>query len=139
LQRHFAEHLVGTPDTDLSPALRRALMDELPAREAVYRDWLAARIGDAASLTVARLVSQCDAALWRKGEPKAGPAALMYGSLRRRHGRRSVIGRREAVFEGTLQVTDATGFAMLLARGVGRHRAFGFGMLLLRSVTNVEG
>jgi len=29
-------------------------------------------------------------------------------------------------------VRDPTGFAALLARGVGRHRAFGFGMLLLR-------
>ena len=42
------------------------------------------------------------------------------------------MGRREAVFEGTLEVRDAALFQGLLARGVGRHRAFGFGMLLLR-------
>ncbi len=38
----------------------------------------------------------------------------------------------DANFSGMLEVTDADAFAHLLARGVGRHRAFGFGMLLLR-------
>ncbi|MFG1478963.1 type I-E CRISPR-associated protein Cas6/Cse3/CasE [Xanthobacter sp. V4C-4] len=32
---------------------------------------------------------------------------------------------------GTLSVRDAEAFGVLLARGVGRHRAFGYGMLLL--------
>ena len=32
---------------------------------------------------------------------------------------------------GALQVADASAFAKLLARGLGRHRAFGFGCLLL--------
>jgi CRISPR system Cascade subunit CasE len=32
---------------------------------------------------------------------------------------------------GTLRIADADGFAALLARGLGRHRAFGYGMLLL--------
>ena len=40
--------------------------------------------------------------------------------------------RPNVVLEGTLRVTDADTFRALLARGVGRHRAFGFGMLLLR-------
>ena len=40
--------------------------------------------------------------------------------------------RPDAVFRGTLVVEDAVGFRRLLERGVGRHRAFGFGMLLLR-------
>ena len=35
------------------------------------------------------------------------------------------------VLKGHLRVLDPTAFAHLLARGVGRHRAFGFGMLLL--------
>lgn len=38
----------------------------------------------------------------------------------------------EAVFAGRLVVRDPDRFAALLARGVGRHRAFGFGLLLLR-------
>jgi CRISPR system Cascade subunit CasE len=32
---------------------------------------------------------------------------------------------------GILRIADADGFATLLARGLGRHRAFGYGMLLL--------
>jgi CRISPR system Cascade subunit CasE len=43
---------------------------------------------------------------------------------------RSVVGP-DATVTGTLCVTDADAFAAALARGVGRHRAFGFGMLLL--------
>jgi CRISPR system Cascade subunit CasE len=139
LQRRLGEHLPGEPDADPPPALRSAVVATLPPREAVYRDWLEARIGDAARLTAARLVAQRDATLWRKGTPKPGPAAQMYDRPRARHGRRAVIGRREAVFEGRLQVADAAAFAGLLARGVGRHRAFGFGMLLLRSVADAEG
>jgi CRISPR system Cascade subunit CasE len=38
----------------------------------------------------------------------------------------------DVTFKGLLQVDDGEAFASLLARGVGRHRAFGFGMLLLR-------
>ena len=44
---------------------------------------------------------------------------------------RSVTGP-DAVFKGRLQVGNTDAFARLLARGVGRHRAFGFGMLLLK-------
>jgi CRISPR system Cascade subunit CasE len=38
----------------------------------------------------------------------------------------------DVTFEGLLSVTEPRAFTALLARGVGRHRAFGFGMLLLR-------
>jgi CRISPR system Cascade subunit CasE len=40
------------------------------------------------------------------------------------------------VFSGLLQVEDAAAFTALLARGIGRHRAFGFGMLLLKPATS---
>lgn len=39
--------------------------------------------------------------------------------------------RPDALFVGELEVTDGAAFNGLLARGIGRHRAFGFGMLLL--------
>lgn len=42
----------------------------------------------------------------------------------------------DAVFKGQLQVSNPVAFARLLARGVGRHRAFGFGMLLLKPVSS---
>jgi len=38
----------------------------------------------------------------------------------------------DAIMSGVLEVTDPDAFARVLARGIGRHRAFGFGMLLLR-------
>ncbi|HMN22335.1 MAG TPA: type I-E CRISPR-associated protein Cas6/Cse3/CasE [Ottowia sp.] len=38
----------------------------------------------------------------------------------------------DAILSGRLRVTDPTAFSHLLARGVGRHRAYGFGMLLLQ-------
>jgi CRISPR system Cascade subunit CasE len=46
--------------------------------------------------------------------------------------RTQVIDGPDAVLMGHLRVIDPAAFARLLARGVGRHRAFGFGMLLLR-------
>lgn len=40
----------------------------------------------------------------------------------------------DAVLAGQLRVTNSQAFAQLLASGLGRHRAFGFGLLMLRSV-----
>ena len=48
-----------------------------------------------------------------------------------RHSR--VVSGPDAVLTGQLRVSDPQAFAQLLSRGVGRHRAFGFGLLLLRS------
>ena len=42
-----------------------------------------------------------------------------------------VIDGPDAVLRGRLRVLEPAAFAHLLARGVGRHRSFGFGMLLL--------
>ena len=41
--------------------------------------------------------------------------------------------------QGVLTITDGGAFASLLARGVGRHRAYGYGMMLLRPAWKVEG
>lgn len=46
-----------------------------------------------------------------------------------------VIDGPDALLKGHLRVLDPDAFAHLLARGVGRHRAFGFGMLLLSRAT----
>lgn len=40
--------------------------------------------------------------------------------------------RPQAVFRGLLEAKDSESLLALLQRGVGRHRAFGFGMVLLR-------
>jgi CRISPR system Cascade subunit CasE len=107
---------------------------EEPTREAVYRDWVAGRMNGAAELLETRIVSLRDARLWRKGTPGEGVPQRMHGHRRPQQAGRAMLGRREAVFEGRLRVRDAAAFSALLARGVGRHRAFGFGMLLLRPV-----
>lgn len=79
--------------------------------------------------------------------PQRMPAADLEGSVRlaefrqdpfhRSPTKRSRDGgmgpkRPNAVLEGTLRVTDSDAFTSLLARGIGRHRAYGFGMLLVR-------
>lgn len=48
-----------------------------------------------------------------------------------RHSR--LVNGPDAVLAGQLRVTNSQTFAQLLANGLGRHRAFGFGLLLLRS------
>lgn len=45
---------------------------------------------------------------------------------------RSVSGP-DVVFSGQLRVKDSQAFSLLIAKGMGRHRAFGFGLLMLRS------
>lgn len=40
--------------------------------------------------------------------------------------------RPEALIGGVLHIVDPDGFGLLLANGIGRHRAFGYGMLLLK-------
>ena len=38
----------------------------------------------------------------------------------------------DAVMRGNITVTDSDAFTRLLSHGIGRHRAYGYGMLLLR-------
>ena len=85
-------------------------------REAVYRDWLARRLAPAAALV------GCELEQFRRVQTRR--------SSHGKPGARKVQGP-EATLVGTLAVTDADAFAALLARGVGRHTAFGYGMLLL--------
>ena len=85
------------------------------SREQVYTDWLRRQfeIRGGALLESASLVSfQRTRAVRRlRGGYSEGPDALM---------------------RGVLEITDGPAFGELLAGGVGRHRAYGYGMLLLR-------
>lgn len=86
---------------------------------------------------------------------RAGGARLIDGSVRlvsfqrlrvARRGRETSAGRRplassegpDAVLAGVLEVTESEAFAALLKRGIGRHRAFGFGMMLLRPAGSLQ-
>lgn len=88
-----------------------------PDRGSVYRDWLLRHLeqGGAAVESLELESFQLGRVLRRAQDrslrPQPGP---------------------DARFVGRVRVTDQGLFAAMLARGVGRHRAFGFGMLLLR-------
>lgn len=91
-------------------------------RAAVYGHWLGQRLErGGAHLTSTRIVS------------------LSRGRLLRRDGERHLVtvggnggGGPDAILSGSLVVKEPEKFRALLAGGVGRHRSFGFGMLLLR-------
>lgn len=94
-------------------------------RATVYREWLAQQLHNSggAQLLSARIAG------FQLVRPlrKAGAE----------HGQRSTVRlqRPSVLFQGELQVSDGEKFTRLLARGIGRHRAFGFGMVLLKPAT----
>ena len=86
-------------------------------REAVYTDWLS---------------NQFD---WRGGAQLDRDSTKLVSFQRTRAVRKLRARHSEgpdAVMRGVLTVTDPDAFLNLLARGIGRHRAYGYGMLLLR-------
>lgn len=91
---------------------------EMPRnREAVYIDWLSRELD-------------------RRGGARLDPEHTQMVSFRRLRSRYKSEQRPsegpEAVMRGALTIIAPDAFADLLARGVGRHRAYGYGMLLLR-------
>ncbi len=101
-------------------ACRAAEGQPQPDREAVYRDWFTAQLARHGGATLVRLHVE---------------RFQLERPARRDHAkdvRKPLKGRPDVTFTGTLTVTDPAAFRALLARGIGRHRAFGFGMLLLR-------
>ena len=90
--------------------------DPAITRDAAYIAWLGTRLADAAALDGAEVTQFRRVAARR--------------STHGRPGRPRVEGP-EAVLAGTLTIADPAAFAHALARGVGRHVAFGYGMLLL--------
>jgi CRISPR system Cascade subunit CasE len=90
-------------------------------RGVVYDQWLAAELGraGAARLRSSRMLRFQRQRLARRDR----------GASPQRFAR---CERPTLLFAGTLEVADPGAFTALLGRGLGRHRAFGFGMLLLR-------
>jgi CRISPR system Cascade subunit CasE len=97
-------------------------------RHEVYRDWLAHHLaGGGAELEGMNLDTfRLTRTLRRDRDrhlaqiPPASPAM------------KGAAGHPDATVTGVLVVRDPDAVAALLARGIGRHRAFGFGMVLLR-------
>ncbi len=86
-------------------------------REEVYVDWLGEQFERRGGAVLDR--------------DRAGLASFRRTRAIRKLHRRYSEGP-DALMRGELVVTDSAEFAKLLARGVGRHRAYGYGMLLLR-------
>lgn len=95
-------------------------------RSAVYVQWLRDLLTrqSGAELVNASVIRYQQLGVTRKGK-KESPDDVRHSRL--------VFGP-DAVLAGQLRVADPQAFAQLLAQGVGRHRAFGFGLLMLRSV-----
>lgn len=90
-------------------------------REEVYFDWAASKLnGNGVAVSDLRLKSFRLVRQLR--QTQAASNGRQFRQLRRPH----------AVITGTLTVTDSEAFQYLLRRGVGRHRSFGYGMLLVR-------
>jgi CRISPR system Cascade subunit CasE len=94
--------------------------DGIPVdRETVYREWLTAELErrGGAGLRAFRLASfQRERLVRRAGADR----------------RVAIRERPDATMEGVIEVNDGAAFGELLRRGIGRHRSFGFGMLMLR-------
>jgi len=90
-----------------------AMHDAGRDRAAVYRDWLTKQVASGAEIDV----EQTEMVAFQRTRVSRG---------------RATVEGPDAVFHGELTITDPIAFQALLARGVGRHRSFGFGMLLLR-------
>ena len=96
-------------------------------REGVYRDWLRIEL---ASYDVTMGNSEMSRftlrEFWRREHRKTTEKR---GDVIRK-GTRFI--RPDVTFDGLLTVGDPEKFETMLARGIGRHRGFGFGMVLLR-------
>jgi CRISPR system Cascade subunit CasE len=112
---------VSRKDDDEKDLYLRAvdrLGESAPPRGEVYREWFARQCGSAVQLEQIELL---------------GMNARSRFLRRARNGanRLRTVERPQALFGATAVVVDGEGFATLLARGIGRHRAFGFGMVLI--------
>lgn len=110
----------------INPAVdseKEAKNGSLAERTAVYTDWLVKQLAvdGAAEIVDTRMESfKLTRVLRKTGSGENGKRKT------------ASISGPDVVFKGQLLVGNPEAFNRLLARGVGRHRAFGFGMLLLR-------
>ena len=105
-------------------AVEKAVGSEL-VRSEVYVQWLRELlVRQGGAELVDAIVTRYQLLGVTRKTQKGGPGGA-------RHSR--VVSGPDVVLTGQLRVADPQAFAQLLAGGVGRHRAFGFGLLLLRS------
>jgi CRISPR system Cascade subunit CasE len=107
-------------------ALDRAESGGVVDREEIYRRWLEEQLGrdGGAEIRSLRIEALRRSPVFRQGSVPDRARAD------KRSGRS--FDRPDVSFSGLIAITAPDAFAARLARGIGRHRAFGFGMLLLR-------
>lgn len=94
------------------------LGDDAPPRAEVYRQWFIAQWGNCVQFDSLELLGMTSRASLLRRDRRSG-------------NRLRSVERPQALFGGSASIRDGERFAALLARGIGRHRAFGFGMVLL--------
>lgn len=94
------------------------LGEAAPTRAEVYRDWFTERCAHALRLEQVEV----------RGMQARSP---LLRRARNGQNRLKTVERPRVLFAADASVVDNERFAELLARGIGRHRAFGFGMILL--------
>jgi CRISPR system Cascade subunit CasE len=115
-------------------AVRKTPLEEKLDRGAIYGGWLARELAKGGAIVdsnAVRLVAVRRARLLRRGraDDKGHRPLVPMGSKG---------GGPDLIMTGELTVADPAAFSALLARGLGRHRAFGFGMLLLKPPAPVD-
>lgn len=109
-------------DIFLLKADHAAPEDEPLDRAGIYGDWARERLQRDGATQVERIALQGYRRVGQQRKRQAPPGQRAVARLE----------RPEAVMSGVLRVGDPQAFERLLARGVGRHCAFGYGMLLLK-------
>lgn len=108
----------GDEEKDLYLRALDRLGDQAPSRGEVYLNWFSAQWSRAVAFEQVELLGmQARTRLLRRA--------------RNGHNRLRIVERPQALFAGNAEVQDGEAFHDLLARGIGRHRAFGFGMVLI--------
>lgn len=108
----------GDEEKDLYLRTLDRLGENAPPRGEVYCDWFARQWTGAVRLEQIELLGMT-------------ARSRLLRRARNGHNRLRVVERPQALFAAHATVEDGERFADLLARGIGRHRAFGFGMVML--------
>lgn len=108
----------GSEEKDLYLRALDRLGDAAPPRAEVYRTWFTEQWADAVRFDQLELLGM-------------NARSRLLRRARNGANRLRIVERPQALFGADAVIIDADRFSGLLARGIGRHRAFGFGMVLV--------
>lgn len=108
----------GSEEKDLFLRALDRLGEAAPPRAEVYRTWFTEQWADAVRFDQLELLGM-------------NARSRLLRRARNGTNRLRIVERPQALFGADAVIVDADRFSGLLARGIGRHRAFGFGMVLL--------